>query len=224
MKVAVLFSGGKDSNYALYLASKQHEISCLITLIPENEESYMFQTVGNNITQYQAKALEIPHIIQTTKGEKEKELEDLKSAIKTAKEKYKIEGVVTGAINSAYQSSRVQRICNDLELWCFNPLWQINEEKFLNELIENKFETIIVGIGAYPLTQRNLGMKIDKEFIEKISNLSSPISLVGEGGEFESLVLNGPLYKKKLEIIKSEIKMDSENSGTLEIKGVELKW
>ena len=106
MKIASLFSGGKDSVYSSYIAKKQgHELMCLITLFSSNKESYMFHTPSIEKTKYQAKTMNLPLLIQKTKGKKEEELKDLETAIKKAIKKYKIQGIVTGAIKSEYQAS-----------------------------------------------------------------------------------------------------------------------
>ncbi len=224
MKLAVLFSGGKDSNYALYEASKKHEIACLISMISDNKESYMFQTPGNDFLDMQADSLNIPLLKIPTKGKKEEELKDLKLAIQIAKEKFGIEGVVTGAIKSAYQSSRIQKICYELEIWCFNPLWQIDEHQFLQKLIKSKFEVMIIGVFAYPLTQKYIGKILDEKILEELFEIEKKYSIspAGEGGELESFVLNGPLHKKRLNI-KGTPKMDSENSGIMQIEEVNLE-
>ncbi len=204
MKLGILFSGGKDSTYAAWLAKKNgYEISCLISIVSENKESFMFHTPSISKTKKQADAMKIPIVIQKTKGEKERELKDLKSAIKKAKEKYKIEGIITGAVESVYQASRIQKICNELDLECFNPLWLRNQIELLNELIKNKFEIIITGVFAYPLDEKFLGRKIDEKFVGemKILNEKYKINPAGEGGEFETFVLYAPkLFKRKLEI------------------------
>jgi diphthine-ammonia ligase len=221
MKVGLLFSGGKDSTYAGFLALKQgYEVSCLISIVSENKHSYMFHTPSISKTQKQAKAMNIPLVIGQTKGEIEKELKDLEKAIKKAKKKYKIEGVVTGALNSAYQASRIQRICDKLKLECFNPLWQINEEEYMNELIKNKFKVIIVGVFAYPFDETWLGKEIDKKFLEEIKklNVKYKINVAGEGGEFESFVLNCPLFSKELKIKKFHDFKEGENSFRREIE------
>jgi len=221
MKLASLFSGGKDSCYSAFLAKKAgHEISCLITIHSENPESYMFHTPSISKTKAQAEAMQIPLIIQKTKGKKEEELKDLEDAIKKAKEKYKIEGVVTGAIQSVYQASRIQKICDKLNIECFNPLWQKDEIEYLNELIENKFEIIIVGVFAYPLDKSWLGKKIDKKFIKDVIELKKKYQIhpAGEGGEFETFVLNCPMFKKKLKVKSFKDNKEGENSWRREIE------
>lgn len=225
MKLGILYSGGKDSNYALFKASLNNEIKCLITLSSKNPNSYMFQSVGNNLIDYQAKALEIPLIRVETLGEKEKELEDLKSAIKKAKDEYQIEGIVTGAIKSCYQASRIQKICLELDMECYNPLWQIDEDEYMGELMKNKFEISIFGVFSYPFTQRYLGKIINGQFLFELEELRDKfqISIAGEGGEYESFVTDSPNFKQKLEISNIQSNMDSENSGIVTNCEVVLK-
>jgi ABC transporter with metal-binding/Fe-S-binding domain ATP-binding protein len=206
MKTAVLFSGGKDSCLALYYAMKNSNVKCLITIISENPESYMFHTPNINFAKLQAEAIGLPIIIEKTKGEKETELKDLKNAIKIAIKKYKIQGIVTGAIESVYQSTRIQKICNRLKLECFNPLWQKDQFELLNELVKLKFEIIITGVFAEGL-EHFIGRKIDNEFIEDIKKVHEKLKInpAGEGGEFESFVLNAPFFHRSLYIAKKKI-------------------
>ena len=201
MKLGILFSGGKDSTYAAYLAKKEgHKIACLIALYSENKESYMFHTPGIEMVEEQAKLMEIPIVKQETLGVKEEELEDLRRAIKKAVKKHGIEGIVTGALASKYQASRIQAICDSLKIECINPLWGKNQIKLLEELLKNKFEVIISGVAAYPFDRKWIGRKIDEKFIREAKALEEKYKLnpAGEGGEIETLVINCPLFKKRL--------------------------
>lgn len=221
MKLASLFSGGKDSVYATYLAQKEgNSIECLIAIVSKNPDSYMFHTPSIEKTKKQAEVMGIPLIIQETEGEKEKELIDLKIAIKKAKDEYGIGGIITGAIASVYQSSRIQKICDELDLVCINPLWQKDEREYLDELIENNFKVILVSVAAYPLDSSWLLREIDENFIKEIEELNKKykIHVAGEGGEFETFVLNCPMYKRELKIVSSKATSDSENSARVEIE------
>ena len=223
MKLAVLFSGGKDSVYSAYLVKQAgHELTCLISVFSKNKESYMFHTPSIEQTKAQAKVMNLPLLVGKTRGRKEEELQDLEKIIEKAKEKYKIQGIVTGALHSVYQSSRIQKICDKLNLECFNPLWQKDEIEYLNELIKNKFEVVIIGVAAFPLDEKWLGKKIDKKFIEEAKKLNDKykIHVAGEGGEFETFVLNCPLFKKRLKIIKCKKIMDGKYSGRLDIQEI----
>jgi len=223
MKLAVLFSGGKDSTYALFKAMQKEEIACLISIISKNKESYMFHTPNINITKLQAEAIGIPLIQKVTEGVKEEELKDLKRAIEEAKKSFNIEGVVTGAVESVYQAERIQRICSDLDLWCFNPLWLRDQEELLRDIIKAGFKVIISGVFAYPMGKNWLGKEIDKKIINELVKLKEKyeISPSGEGGEIETTVLDAPFFKKKIEILDYKIETE-ENSGVFIIKKARL--
>jgi ABC transporter with metal-binding/Fe-S-binding domain ATP-binding protein len=223
MKLGVLFSGGKDSTLALHKAAEKEEIVCLITLVSENKESFMFHTPNIDITALQAEAMGLPLIKKATKGKPEEELKDLEEAIAQAVKGFKIEGVVTGAVESAYQSKRIQSICDRLNVLCVNPLWKKNQKALLEELVAKDFKVIISGVFAYPLDESWLGKEIDNELIERLSLLGKEfgLSIAGEGGEIETTVLDAPLFKKKIEILDSTIEAKG-NSGVFIIKRARL--
>lgn len=223
MKIAILFSGGKDSSYALFKAKEYHEPTVLISMLSENKESYMFQTANVELTKLQAEAIGLPIIQKFTKGEKEDELADLKLALIEAKEKYGVEGVVTGALGSVYQASRIQKICNEVNLWCFNPIWLKDQFELLQELIDNNFDIVISGVFAFPLDANYLGKKIDKEYIENMRELHEKhgINPAGEGGEIETTVLDAPYFSKKIKILETDISYEN-HAGVFKIKDAKL--
>jgi ABC transporter with metal-binding/Fe-S-binding domain ATP-binding protein len=184
---------------------EKNTVACLITIVSENVDSYMFHTPNIRRTDLQAEAMGIPLLSWHTEGRKEEELEDLMDAIASAREKYGIEGIVTGAIESVYQAARVQRICRDLDLWCFNPLWQINQVDYLRLLLSVGFDIIISGVFAYPFDESWVGATLTEELIRKLEQLQVKykINPSGEGGELETFVLDGPLFKKRIEILKA---------------------
>ncbi len=202
MKLGVLYSGGKDSTLALMKAMDYHDVACLISVLSENKESYMFHTPNIDLTAYQAQALELPLVSVTTAGEKETELADLRKAIEQAQEKYHIEGIVTGAVRSTYQASRVQHICHELGLWCFNPLWLKDQVELLNEIVDSGIKAIISGVFAEPFDESYLGAEIDTAMIAKLAKTHNP---AGEGGEIETTVLDAPIFKRAVEIVDATI-------------------
>jgi asparagine synthase (glutamine-hydrolysing) len=185
----------------------------------------MFHTPAIELTELQAEAMEMPHIIASTEGEKEKELEDLELAIKAAREKFEFDGVITGALFSEYQSSRIEKICQKLGLKCVNPLWHKNQEEEMQELVDQKFEFIFTAIAADGLNKSWLNKVITVDDLEKLNKLKEKIgsNVAGEGGEFESLVLNCPLFRKKLVIEDFEIQEDGEYVARMIIKKAKLE-
>jgi diphthine-ammonia ligase len=226
VKLGALVSTGKDSIYAAYTMLRQnYSIECFITIDSDNLDSYMFHTPTIELAKLQAKAMNVPIIIHKTKGEKEKELEDLKIAIKKAKDEYGIEGIVTGALFSNYQRERVEKIADELSLKLFHPLWHINQETEMREVVREGFTFIMTKIAADGLDKNWLNKPITQKLIDDLVVLKDKIgfNVAGEGGEFESLVLDGPCFDKKIVIKKSKVVEEDENCATLIIEKAELK-
>ncbi len=218
LKLGVLFSGGKDSTKAAQIMKDQnYDLSCLIYLKSENDYSYMFQSAGSEIIELQSQAMQIPLIIQLTKGEKETELQDLRAAIQTAKNKFHIEGIICGALFSNYQRDRIEEICEQLGLKMFAPLWHKSQLQHMEEVINSGVKAIITAVAADGLNETFLGRTIDQELLNDLIKLNQTggFQIAGEGGEFESLVLDAPLFHQKIELIKTAKKMDGKHSGKL---------
>jgi len=221
MNVAALFSGGKDSAYAIYLAKKQGlNVKYLVSLFPKKEDSWMFHSINIHLTELLAEAMNIPIITKQTKAEKEKELSDLKNVLKSLK----IDGVVSGAIASKYQKTRIQKICDELKIKSITPLWGKNQTELLSEIVKAGFEVIIVGVFAEGLNEPWLGKKLDENSIKELIQLRKKylINEAGEGGEFESLVLNGPIFKKRL-VLDETVKEWKRDHGVLRVKKAHLE-
>jgi asparagine synthase (glutamine-hydrolysing) len=215
--IGVLFSGGKDSCLALGKALEKEKV-CLISIISKNPYSYMFHTANIEIVKIQAKAMELPIMIKKTKGEKEIELEDLKKVLVKAKEKYGIHKVYSGAIGSNYQKERIEKVCKEVGLECHCPLWNKQKEELIKEYKEKKINAIISGIFAWPFQKEILG----KNFFECLDVFEkNNINVFGEGGEFETTVLDALFFKKRIKVVNYEI-LGEENSWVYKIKKVRL--
>jgi diphthine-ammonia ligase len=226
MKLGTLFSGGKDSVFATYIATSfGWDVACLITLKSKNKDSFMFHTPNIDMTHYQAQAMGLPLVTQETSGEKEDELGDLFVAIKKAKEEHGINGIIVGALASDYQHERVNRVCQELQLKTFAPLWHKDQAMLLKEMIDLGLDIRISSVAADGLGEKWLGRKLDMDAYKELMQLHHRIGLhpAGEGGEYESIVLYCPfLFKKKLDVTKAEPRMESECTGIYHIQDVEL--
>ncbi|OPX82179.1 MAG: ATP-binding region [Methanosaeta sp. PtaB.Bin087] len=198
-------------------------VACLITMVSADPDSYMFHTPNVAWAGLIADAIGVPQLSWPTLGEEEAELADLREAIASAKERYGIDGIVTGAIESVYQAVRVQRICRELDLWCFNPLWQIDQVDYLKLLVSEGFEVIVTGVFAYPLDESFVGARIDGPLIKKLEGLRDQYAInpSGEGGEIETIVLDGPIFRRRVEVLKAVKEYDNYR-GRLIIKEARL--
>lgn len=221
MRVAVLVTGGKDSALALYkVLNEDHEVKYLVSMIPLREDSWMFHYPNIRLVDLFAEAAEIPLVKAETLAVKEREVEDLKQLI----EKLDVDAIVSGAIASTYQKSRIEKICEQLRLKCIAPLWHENPLNILKEILDLKFEVIITGVYAYGFSEEWLGRKIDEASIKALIGLNKQygVSLVGEGGEYETLVLDAPFFKKRIKIVEAE-KIWKNQSGYFLVRRTKLE-
>lgn len=209
MKLGALVSGGKDSLLALYLLHLQgHDIKYLISMLPVRTDSYMFHHPNAHLTGLQAEAMGLPLISRETEGRKEEELEDLRDVVMSIKDE--VDGIVTGALASRYQKDRVDAICKDAGLESLAPLWGMSGEELWKDLLDAGFEIVIVSVAAEGLGEVWLGKKIGWGAFNDLKELSLKhrFHLGFEGGEAETLVLDMPLFKRKIRIIRGSKEWD----------------
>lgn len=222
MKIAVLFSGGKDSTRTLHWClENDYSVKYLVSFISNRADSYMFHVPNIHLTNLSAKAIGIKLIKKKVSGIKEKEVEEMRDALA----KLNIDGVACGGIASNYQKSRIETVCKSLGLKTIVPFWGVNPEKFLRDTVDLGFNIIIVGVSAAGLSKEWLGKNLTHKLIDDLIKVHNKykINLVLEGGEGETLVVDGPIFKKRIEIIDKEIIWDLKTqSGYLNIKKAKL--
>ena len=225
MKVACLFSGGKDSTFSLYLAKKLGlSIKCLLTLIPYSEDSYLFHYPNIWITKIQSQALQIPIITKNIYSSSIKEeCKELDNLIEEAKNEFDINGIIHGGIGSNFQKNKFNKICEKHSLKLISPLWQIDQYDYMNKLLTNNFVIQIIGISAMGLEANWLGTNITPANLQTLILLSKKygFNISFEGGEAETLVLDCPIFKKRLEVRKSKTRWDGQR-GIVEISDIVL--
>ena len=216
LKVVALVTGGKDSALALRrVLAMDLNVNFLVTMIPERSDSWMFHYPNIQMADLFAEAVGIPLVKAETSGIKEIEVEDLKRLLAGLP----VEAVVSGAIASQYQKDRIDRVCEELHIKHIAPLWHEDPLSLLQEIIVSQMETIIVGVYAHGFDQSWLGRRIDEKTINDLVELNRMfhVSLVGEGGEYETLVLDAPFFKKRIELVETETIWEG-TSGYLRVK------
>ena len=221
MRVAALFSGGKDSVFAVYITQQYGwDVTHLVSLLPKKPDSWMFHSLNIQYTDLLAKAIDIPLVKRATTAEKEAELDDLTQVLQGLE----IDGVISGAIASEYQRTRIEKICDELGIKSFSPLWHKNQELLLRDQVKAGFHIIIVGVFAEGFDETWLGRTIDEKTIDALVSLQKKhgINIAGEGGEYETLVLFGPMFSKRLVIDESK-KEWNRDSGVFQVKKAHLE-
>ena len=211
-----MISGGKDSIYAMYLAMQQGiHVNKIINIIPE-KFSFMYHFPNIDIVKYIAESIGID-LYQFKISDNVNELERLLN-------KFDENIFISGAIESEYQKSRLDLVATYLNKVHYAPLWRKNPFKILEELIDSGFKAKIVSVSAEGLSDNFLGMNIDNYFIEKIKFLNKKYGIhpCGEGGEYESIVLDGPIFNKIIKI-KDYEKIIDGSFYILNIKEIEFE-
>ena len=214
MRLASLFTGGKDSTYATRLAVEGgDEVAYLVTMLPRRGDSWMFHTVNITLAQMVAKAVGIDQVSAATSGEKERELDDLKNTLRGLD----VDGVVSGAIASTYQRRRVDRICDELGLEHRAPLWGRDGRGLLEEMLSAGLFMVVTAVAARGLDQRWLGRVLDAAAVEELADLHRRfgVDLCGDGGEMETLVLDAHWFRSRLEIVRARSVWDGVSGSYL---------
>jgi diphthine-ammonia ligase len=223
MKTVVLFSGGKDSTYATWVVQHQGwEVESLLTVRPNSRDSLMFHSPNVEWTRLQAGAMGLPH--RTVQASQNDELMDLHRNLVGLKTGQGVSGLVTGAVASDYQKSRFDNMCDAIGLKTYAPLWHKNPKLLVQDLKNARFRIILTAVAAKGLDESWLGRELsDEEWtrLEKLSKMHG-IHLTGEGGEYESFVLDAPHFSKTIEIERSRNEWHGD-SGRMVIEAASLR-
>ncbi|NGM69603.1 diphthine--ammonia ligase [Natronolimnobius sp. AArcel1] len=210
-----LFSGGKDSSWAVYQALEAGlSVERLVTVHP-SEDSYMYHVPATDLASLAAESMGIK-LIDVDPGDLEAdsvpdssvqgddELEPLEAALVDLEDELEggIAGVTAGAVESEYQTSRIQGMCDRLECDLFAPLWQENPRDLADAMLEAGFEIMIIQAAAHGLDESWLGRTLDHEEIADLEVLNEEygVHILGEGGEFETVVVDGPHMDQRLDL------------------------
>lgn len=225
MKVAVLFSGGKDSTYSIYKAKKVgHDVVCIVTIFPQSEESELLHYPNIQFTKLQSESMNIPQIsFKVDSTNPNNEVKTLEEILIKAKDEFGIQGIVHGGILSEFQRKQFEKISQSLGVTLISPLWKKDEKEYMKNLLESKFHFMPISVTSDGLDESWLGKEITEKDLVTLSNLSQKFgfNLSFEGGEAETFVTDCPLFSQPIKIIKSKIIWDGYR-GRFEILEAKL--
>ncbi|MEW6102560.1 MAG: diphthine--ammonia ligase [bacterium] len=193
-------SGGKDSCLALYKAIKEgHKIKCLLNFISRGFKRCCFHGIEAGLMSLQANCLGIPLVQKEVSPDMEEYEREFKSAVSGIKE---INAMVFGDIYLNEHKEWVERVCSDLGITPIEPLWNSPPESLIEEFIDLGFKAIVVSCQADKFGKDFIGNKVDRDFLSYLKEKN--ICPAGENGEFHTLVIDDPIFKRRIEIIESE--------------------
>jgi len=227
MKLAALFSGGKDSTYSIYKAKHDgNQIKCLITVRPMSDESMLLHFPNIEFTKLQSKSMKTPQLyIESRSNKIEFEINLLEKILEKAKTVYNVEGLVHGGILSEFQKKIFSKVCSKLNLKLISPLWMKAQTQYMRDLINSNFRFIITSVSSEGLDDAWLGKEFTENDLEILIQLSKKyrFNVNFEGGEAETMVIDCPLFSHPIQVLKSRKFWDGYR-GRFEILDAKLDY
>jgi ABC transporter with metal-binding/Fe-S-binding domain ATP-binding protein len=221
VRLAALFSGGKDSTFAIQVMEMQgHEVPYLVSIVPSDRHSWVFHTPNLHLVPTLAQTMGKELISEVSDGSEEGDLEALRRSLT----RIEVDGVITGALASDYQWDRINGVCNDLRIPVYSPLWRKDQRMLMKDMVASGLRAIMVVISAEGLKSDWLGRRIDTGSLGELDHLARRygFNVSGEGGEFETLVIDSPLFDHTLSIKESEIEL-TRDGGRLTVGKIDLE-
>ena len=231
-----LFSGGKDSSWALYRALEEGlDVTRLLTVHPAGD-SYMYHTPATRLAPLAAESVGIDLVevepadfgaddVDDAGAQGDAELEPMEAALReiAADDAVDLAGVTAGAAESAFQTSRIQGMCDRLGIDLFAPLWQEDPVALAESMLDAGFEIRSVQVAAYGLDESWLGRRYDRDALDELLDLRDEYGVhpLGEGGEFETYVIDGPHMDRRIDLTYDVVW--EGDRGHVEITGAELE-
>lgn len=219
-KVFASWSGGKDGCLAVYRAIQSGlDVRYLANMVTQDGQRSCSHGILATVIKKQSEALGIPIVQNPTTHE------TYEAVFTETIQEFKregIEGGVFGDIDFNAHREWIERVCKKAGITPYLPLWLNDQSKLMEEFIAAGFKSVVVAVKAELLGKDVLGRVIDKEFLAYLAGLNKGITPCGESGEYHTLVVDGPIFKKRLEITKSE-KVTRGEHHFLEITGIELR-
>ena len=203
MRIAVLSSGGKDSSAAWWWAMcRGWEIAAVVTVDIQDGDSHMFQVPSTNWVERQALLANVPWVNVPASGSVEDEIEALEQALS----KLEIDGIVSGALRSDFQKQRLECMSQRLNIHSFSPLWHQTPIEHLKGMVEAGFQIMLTSVSCEGLDHTWLGHVLTESSLLELHALSKQhrFNVDGEGGEYETYVLGGPIWSRALRVEGSE--------------------
>lgn len=204
MRVIALLSGGKDSVCAVEVARSQGwEVVASLAMLPAQDDAWMFHTPNLGVVRAVAQALGLPLVEAPARSGPEAEVADLEAALAAAKVAFRLDGIVSGALASEYQRTRIERIGHRLGLKSLAPLWHKDPAHYLACLLA--WDVRFARTAADGVPNAWAAQRMASSHLAAMAAHPARPDLCGEGGEYETLVLDCPAYTRRIVVDKAHI-------------------
>ena len=225
MKVIASWSGGKDGCFACYRALAQgYEVSYLVNFISREFRRVSFHGTRAHLIYRQAQAIGIPLAQYTVPRDLSLYEQTFKQAVSALK-RNGVEGMVFGDISLQEHRDWIERVCGELGITPLLPLWGMTPELVLSDFIKAGFEAVITSVKADIFDEKWLGRRIDRSFQSDLKKLGQRIEfdICGEQGEYHTLVVDGPLFRKRVQVTYG-VRVQRNGYWFLDIPRCRLEW
>lgn len=206
MRVVALLSGGKDSVAAVEVAQGfAWDVVGALVLRPPQDDAWMFHTPALDVVAGVAECLGLPLLERKVRHGQAEEVADLEDALRAVQAKWSPDGIISGALASEYQRTRIEAVGHRLGLKTFTPLWHKDLKAYLHGVLEDDWDVRFSRTAADGVPNAWCGQRLDAAKAEAMLNHRARPHVAGEGGEYETLVLDAPHYRKRLVVDKARV-------------------
>lgn len=206
MKCVALLSGGKDSVAAVEVARQYGwDVPVALRMVPAEDDAWMFHTPNLNVVEGIAQCMEVELVTAEARADPEDEVADLETALGDIKQRHGVDAVLSGALASDYQKTRIDRIGHRIGLKTFAPLWHKDRAAYVQSLIDGGYDLRFSRVAADGLDASWAGATLDADAFARLQALDTRLDVAGEGGEFETLVLDAPHFTRRIVVDDAEV-------------------
>lgn len=206
MKCVALLSGGKDSVAAVEVA-RQHgwDVPVALRMVPAEDDAWMFHTPNLDVVEGIAECMDMELVTATSRPDPEDEVDDLEAALADVKTRFGVDAVLSGALASDYQKTRIDRIGHRIGLKTFAPLWHKRPLPYVQSLIAGGYDLRFSRVACDGMGSEWAGAALDAQALTHLQGIRSRPDVAGEGGEFETLVLDAPHFTKRIVVDEADV-------------------
>ncbi len=206
MKCVALLSGGKDSVAAVEVARGHGwQVPVALRMVPAEDDAWMFHTPNLDVVEGIAECMEMQLVSANARPDPVEEVADLEAALAAIKEEHGVDAVLSGALASDYQKTRIDRIGHRIGLQTFAPLWHKRPAPYVRSLIAGGYDLRFSRVACDGMGPEWAGAALDQKALTHLEGLRSRPDVAGEGGEFETLVLDAPHYTRRIVVDESNV-------------------